>query len=328
MKAVWFNQTGDARQVLQTGELEVPEPGSGEVLVRLHVSAVNPSDVKKRAGLQPPGFHDGFVIPHSDGAGVIESVGSGVSSERLGARVFVYQAQFQRHWGTAAQYVVLPDNRAAAIPDNAPFETGACAGIPMMTAHRCVFADGDVKDKTVLVTGASGRVGYYAAQWACLAGATVIATAGSKSRCEQARQTGAQHVLNYRSEDLVSTINDITHGGGVDRVVDVEFGVNIETSSKVLKTGGVVASYSSSKNATPEIPFYPLMFNNITLQLVLVYNMSEAAKLQAAEDIYQALAKQTLSHRIARRYSLEQTADAHIAIEQESLDGCVVINID
>ncbi|MBX2867186.1 MAG: NADPH:quinone reductase [Acidiferrobacterales bacterium] len=325
MRAIWFHESGDADKVMQLGEKTPPAPGPGEVLVRLHASGVNPSDVKKRAGAQPAGFVDGFVIPHSDGAGIVSEVGMGVSGLKVGDRVWVYQAQYQRHWGTAAELVVLPEARVIPLPEQASYAIGACAGIPMMTAHRCVFADGDVAGKTVLVTGASGRVGYYAAQWAKQAGANVIATAGSESRCDQATQTGADHVLNYRETDLVSAIKDITNGIGVDRIVDVEFGRNIETSSQILKTSGVIASYSSSKEMQPTIPFYPLMFNNITMQLVLVYNMPEAAKQAAAEGITQALATDALKHRIAESYALEETARAHQAIETGGLDGCVVV---
>ena len=328
MQAVWFNQSGDASDVLVYGEREMPpQPAAGEVLVRLYASGVNPSDVKKRAGLQPAGFVDEFVIPHSDGAGVIEAVGNGVARDRVGERVFVYQAQYQRHWGTCAQYVTVPQSLAAPLPENAGFDVGACAGIPMMTAHRCVFADGDVAGKHVLVTGASGRVGFYAVQWALQAGANVIATAGSEDRCEQARSSGLQNIINYRQDGLVDAIMDASNGEGIDRIIDVEFGVNIQTSVSVLKTGGVIASYSSSKSMTPEIPFYPLMFNNISLQLVLVYNMSEEAKIAATKAVYAALSRDALVHRIAQRFPLEQTSDAHLAIEAGGLDGCVVVEI-
>jgi len=328
MKAIWFNETGDAEQVLKYGEMDVPQPGPGEVLVRIHASGVNPSDVKKRAGLQPPGFEDGFVIPHSDGAGIIEAVGEGVDAARVGQHVFVYQAQYQRHWGTAAEYLVIDDARAAKMPENTGFDIGACAGIPMMTAHRCVFASGPVEGQTVLVTGASGRVGFYAAQWARHGGARVIATAGGDARCEQAEKTGAHHVLNYRQDDLVGAIKSVAGDVGVDRIVDVEFGLNIETSSQVLNTNGVIASYSSSMAMTPEIPFYPLMFNNITMQLVLVYNMPEPAKQAAAAAIYESLNNDRLIHRIAAKYPLVEAAAAHRAIEQGGLDGCVIVELD
>ncbi len=327
MKAIWFHETGPAREVLQCGERQKPIPGPGEVLVRLYVSGVNPSDVKKRAGAQPPGFQDGFVIPHSDGAGVIEAIGPEVPGISVGSRVWVYQAQYQRNWGTAAEYVTLPYSRAIPLPEQASFAIGACAGIPMMTAHRCVFADGDVAGKIVLITGASGRVGFYAAQWAKRAGAIVIATAGSSHRLAEAARTGADHTLDYTREDLVEAIGDLTHGQGVDRIVDVEMGQNIETSAEILRVGGVVAAYSSSRNMNPVIPFYPLMFKNITLQMVLVYNMPEPAKQAAAQAISQALSEGVLVHRIARQFPLEDTAAAHEAIERGGLDGCVVVDV-
>lgn len=327
MKAIYFEQTGDAGKVLVYGERETPRPGSGEVAVRLHASAVNPSDVKKRAGAQDPGFEHGYVIPHSDGAGIIEAVGDGVPTQRIGERVWVYQAQFQRHLGTAAELICVPDERAAGLPANASFEIGACIGIPVMTAHRCVHLAGGVRGQTVLVTGVSGRVGYYAAQWAKLAGARVVGTAGSKSRCQAGAETGANLVLNYHDGNLVEAVMDFTGGAGVDRIIDVEMGVNINDSAAMLKVGGIIASYSSSKASEPVIPFYPLMFKNISLHLVLVYNMPEAAKQQAVRDIQDALENGQLKHRIAQTFELADTAAAHQLIESGSADGCVVVRI-
>ncbi len=328
MKAVWFEEPGIAGEILKVGERPRKDPGEGEVLVRLYASAVNPSDVKKRAGAQPPGFEEGYVIPHSDGAGVIESVGPGISVDRIGQRVWVYQAQFGRNCGTAAQYVSLPAALAAALPENTGFDVGACMGIPAMTAHRCVFGAGDPSGKTVLVTGASGRVGFYVAQWAKLAGARVIGTAGSDERCAVAAQTGADEILNYRSEDLVKRIEDITGGAGVDHIVDVEFGINAAVSAAVLKNCGTISTYSSSLAPQPVIPFYQMMFKNITLNMVLVYNMPDEAKQRAVDDIYEALENNRLKHRIAETWSLEQTAKAHESIEAGGRDGCVVVTID
>lgn len=327
MQAVWYEQQGSASQVLKFGEREQPVVGNGDVLVRLHSSAVNPSDVKKRAGGQAIDFPAGFIIPHSDGAGVIEAVGSGVSENRIGQRVWIYRAQFERQLGTAAEYVAVPSITAPALPDNIGFDVGACLGIPLMTAHRAVFIQGDVDRQTILVTGASGRVGYYAAQLAKHAGARVIATAGSDARCQMARQTGADEVLNYRSDDLVAAIAELTDGNGVDRIVDVEFGVNAETSAAVLKNGGTISTYSSSLAPQPTIPFYPMMFKNISVNLILVYNMPETAQQQAILDINRALANDQLHHRIAESWSLEETVKAHESIEQGGKDGCVVIDI-
>ena len=327
MKAVWYEKQGEARDVLQYGDRAMPEPERGEVRVRLYTSAVNPSDVKKRAGAQPAGFENGFVIPHSDGAGVIDAVGEGVPEQQCGQRVWVYQAQFARNCGTAAQYVTLPSAMAPALPDNAGFDVGACIGIPIMTAHRCVHNVGNLSGKYVLVTGASGRVGYYAAQWAKLAGAYVIATAGSNARCRIAGQTGADTVLNYRQDNLIDEINRVTGGAGVDHIVDVEFGVNVKTSAALLNNNGSISTYSSSLAPEPVIPFYPLMFKNISLNMVLVYNMPEQAKQQAIDDIYHTLEQGLLRHRIAETWSLGEIASAHESIEKGGLDGCVIINV-
>ena len=327
MQAVWYERQGAANQVLKFGDRELPVVGDGDVLVRLHSSAVNPSDIKKRSGGQAVEFPAGFIIPHSDGAGVIEAVGSGISENRLGQRVWIYRAQFERHMGTAAEYVAVPSITAPALPDNTGFDVGACLGIPLMTAHRAVFIQGDVCRLNILVTGASGRVGYYAAQLAKAAGARVIATAGSDARCQVARQTGADEVLNYRSDDLVSAIAEFTEGKGVDRIVEVEFGVNAATSAAVLKNGGIISTYSSSLAPQPTIPFYPMMFKNISINLILVYNMPETAKQQAILDINRALAKDQLRHRIAQSWSLKETVKAHESIEQGGKDGCVVIDI-
>ena len=192
MKAAWFEKFGSANEALIVGDLPKPEAGPGEVLVRLHTTGVNPSDVKKRAGAFPTLLDGGLVIPHSDGAGVIEAVGEGVDQTRIGERVFVYQAQYGRRLGSAADYVAIDSIRAPALPDECSFDVGACIGIPIMTAHRCVYADGEVVGKTILVTGGAGRVGYYAIQWAKLGGATVIATASNAadkelSACSLAR---------------------------------------------------------------------------------------------------------------------------------------------
>jgi NADPH2:quinone reductase len=197
-----------------------------------------------------------------------------------------------------------------------------------MTAHRCVYNCGDPSGKTILITGGSGRVGYYAAQFARLGGARVITTAGSDERCAIAAQTGADQVLNYRSGNLVEDITRIAGENGVDHIVDVEFGVNADVSATVLKNCGTISTYSSSLSPTPEIPFYPMMFKNVSLNMVLVYNMPDEAKRHAIEDIFRALEQDQLTHRIAETWSLEDTTKAHESIEEGSRDGCVVINIE
>ncbi|MEH6468495.1 MAG: NADPH:quinone reductase [Porticoccus sp.] len=328
MKAAIFDALGAAGDVLNITDIKKPVPAHGEVLVRIHCSAVNPSDVKKRAGPSPGLLDGGFIVPHSDGAGVIEAVGRGVPASRIGERVWVYQAQYARRFGTAAEYLALPSGRAVKLPDGVGFDVGACMGIPAMTAHRCVFADGPVDGQTVLVTGGAGRVGHYAIQWAKQAGAQVIATASSSQAEEHCIVAGADAVCPHSGDEFVRVISEMTDGRGVDRVVDGEFGANLPGLLEVMSTGGVIATYSSMLVPEPSLPFRQMMFMDLTLRLVLVYAMPESAKLDAIEDITDCLDKGLLQHRIAHRLPLEQIATAHQLIEQSGFYGAVVVDIE
>jgi NADPH2:quinone reductase len=327
MRAAWFESFGSAKDVLQIGDIASPTAGPGEVLVRVHTSGVNPSDVKKRAGSFPGLLDDGFVIPNSDGAGVIEAVGEGVDANRIGERVWLYQAQFARRFGTAAEYVAIDSRRAPTLPDNVSFEIGACLGIPVMTAHRAVFADGDVAGQTVLVTGGAGRVGYYAIQWAAKAGATVIATASNEADRTTCTDAGAHHVVNHRDDDFLAQILAASDGALIDRVVDVEFGANLPTTVEVLKVGGVIATYSSMQDPQPKLPFFQMMYKDLTIRTIIVYAMPEAAKNQAIEDINKALSIDALQHRIAANLSLDEIVKSNEVIEQGSIRGAVILTI-
>jgi NADPH:quinone reductase-like Zn-dependent oxidoreductase len=328
MRAAWFESFGSARDVLKVGEQETPVAGTGEVLVRLATSGVNPSDVKKRAGSFPNLLDGGFVIPNSDGAGVIEAVGEGVEEGRIGERVWIYQAQYGRRFGTAAEHVAIDASRAPKLPDAASFEVGACLGIPVMTAHRCVFADGDVAGQTILVTGGAGRVGHYAVQWASQAGAIVIATASNDEDRATCVAAGAHHVVNHRGDDVVAEIMAATGGDLVDRIVDVEFGANLATSIEVLRIGGTIATYSSTQVAEPKLPFYLMMYKDITIRCVIVYAMPEAAKEHAIADIDKALSAGALQHRIAHTLPLAEIARSNELVEQGTIRGAVVLTID
>ncbi len=328
MRAAWFESFGSARDVLQVGDKETPTPGTGEVLVRLATSGVNPSDVKKRAGSFPDLLDGGYVIPNSDGAGVIEAVGEGVDAARVGDRVWLYQAQFARRFGTAAEYVAIDSSRAPVLPDAAGFEVGACLGIPVMTAHRCVFADGDVTGQTVLVTGGAGRVGHYAVQWASQAGATVIATASNDEDKAVCQAAGAAHVVNHRGDDVIGAIMAASNGQPVDRVVDVEFGGNLPVTTEVLRVGGTIATYASTAVPEPKLPFFQMMYKDVTIRMVIVYAMPEAAKQHAIADIETALAANRLEHRIAHTLPLDEIARSNELVEQGSIRGAVVLTID
>lgn len=327
MMAAWFEKFGPANEVIQVGEFEKPAPGHGEVLIQMKTSGVNPSDTKKRDGAFPDLLDRGAVIPNSDGAGIIEAVGAGVSHARIGQRVWVYQAQFGRLHGTAAEYLAIDSHRAVTLPDNIGFEVGACLGIPAMTAHRCVFADGPVKDQTILVTGGAGRVGYYAIQWAKLGGATVITTASDDKSRQDCLAAGADYLVNHKDSDWHEQILEIADGNKVDRVIDVEFGGNLPKVLEIIKVGGVIASYSSTVVPEPALPFKRMMFMDLTLRMVIVYAMPEEAKLAAIKDIIKALEKDQLLHRVTARYPLSQFAEASNKIEKGGFGGCVVVDI-
>ena len=328
MRAAWFESFGPAKDVLQVGELDTPIVGPGEVLVRMHTSGVNPSDVKKRAGSFPTLLDGGLVIPNSDGAGVIQAVGDGIDAGRVGERVWLYQAQFARRFGTAAEYVAIDSSRAPKLPNNVNLEVGACLGIPAMTAHRTVFADGDVAGQTILITGGAGRVGHYAIQWASQAGATVIATASNDSDKTACEGAGAQHVIDHRGNEVVAAIMAATGGDLIDRVVDVEFGANLPISVEVLKVGGVIATYSSTQVPEPRLPFLQMMYKDLTIRTIIVYAMPESAKQHAIADIDTALSDESLQHRIAETIRLEDIARSNEIIEQGSIRGAVILTID
>ena len=328
MKAAWFEEFGAAADVLRVGELPRLEPATDQVVVRLHTSGVNPSDVKKRAGAFQNLLDEGPVVPHSDGAGVIESVGEGVPENRIGERVWVYQAQFERRFGTAAQFVCINRKRAIPLPRNASFEVGACLGIPAMTAHRCVFADGPVDNKTVLVTGGAGRVGHYAIQWAKQAGARVFATASSDADAEACREAGATAVANHHDDQWSAEILAANGGKKLHRVIDVEFGANLEQVLGLIRTGGKIATYSSTVVPQPTLPFLRMMYLDLTLRTVIVYAMPEQAKFEAIADLDRYLRDERLIHRVAHVLPLDDVARSHELIEQGGFRGCVVVNTE
>jgi NADPH:quinone reductase-like Zn-dependent oxidoreductase len=327
MQAAWFEAFGPARQVLVVGEQPRPQPARGEVLVRLSTSGVNPSDVKKRAGSFPNLLDGGLVIPNSDGAGVIEAVGEGVSAGRVDERVWVYQAQHGRRFGTAAAYVALDGSRAVPLDGNTSFEIGACLGVPAMTAHRCVFADGPVQGQVLLITGGAGRVGFYAIQWAHAAGATVIASASNPADEQLCRSAGARHVVNHREPGWGERVKALNDGKPVDRVIDVEFGANLPEVLQCIRTGGTIATYSSTQVREPSIPFARMMYLDLTLRLVIVYSMPETAKQHAVKDLSRALAEGTLKHRVAHVLPLAEIARANELIEKGGFGGCVVVSV-
>lgn len=330
MQAAYYERKGPARDVFIVGELPDPQPGPGEVRVRVVVSGVNPSDIKNRSGWG--GYSDmpyPMIVPHNDGAGVIDAVGAGVPESRLNERVWLYEAQRDgRAFGTAAQFVVLPQSRAVPLPDEAGFELGACLGVPAMTAHRCLFANGGIQGRTVLIQGGGGAVGHAAIQLARWAGAFVITTVSQPAQAQAAQDAGAHVVIDRKREDVVARVREVTAGRGVDRVVEVAFEANLDTDLQLLKVGGVISTYATgSADAAPRIPFYRLTLQAITVNFVFVYVMPDDARAAAMHDVNAAIAAGALRPFIGRRFPLSEIADAHELQDAGEVVGNIVIDV-
>lgn len=327
MRAAFYRKVGPANQVLQLGELPDPEPGAGEVRVRVHASGVNPSDVKTRAGA--PGRVAGFptIIPHSDGAGVIDRVGQGIPSSRLGERVWTWNAQWRRPFGTAAEYVVLPAEQAVRLPDAIGFEVGACLGIPALSAHFAVNVDGPVEGKIVLISGGAGAVGHYAIQLAKAAGAHVITTVSSRQKAEEARAAGADHIVNYKVEDVIARIMEISGGSGVDRIIEVDLAANMPIAEACLKYGGTVLVYGSASDMNAPVPVLQLGKQGVILRFMSIYTIPMADRRKGIRELSALLEANRLVHRIGARFSLEQIVKAHESVETGRLLGNVVVDV-
>lgn len=325
MKAAYYEQLGNAKDVLKIGEIDVPELGANDVLVKVRASGINPSDVKQRSGWGGLTMRHARVIPHNDGAGTIEAVGKDVLPSRIGERVWIYEATLPGPFGTAAEYVVVPSEQAVFLPGNTDFAAGACLGVPAMTAHHCVFKDGAVAGKIVLVAGGAGAVGNYAIQLAKWGGATVISTVSSAEKAEIAKTAGADYIVNYKAEDVVARIKEIAGGKGVDRIIEVDFAGNLEINLKAIARNGTIATYASDSDVTPQIPLYSLIYKNLTVDYVLVYAMDKAAHQQAAADITTCLKAGVLRHAIAQRFGLDEIAAAHELQESGRAIGNLVL---
>jgi NADPH2:quinone reductase len=324
MRAIWYTRTGPAAEVLQSGERPLPEPAAGEVRVRLAASGVNPADTYRRAGTSYANEWP-LIIPNSDGAGVVEALGAGADPALLGRRVWLYNAQRGRPFGTAAEATCVPVESVHALPDGVSFEVGACLGIPAMTAHRCLFADGPVEGLRVLVSGGGGAVGNYAVQLARWGGAAWVgATASGGWKSEDASAAGAEAVFDYRTPDCAERI--IAATGGVDRIVEVDVGGNVALWSAVVALNGSVIGYASRGGATPPIPVSgTLMRRNVNLRGVVLNSAPAAARRQAMVDITRWLREGERLHRIAATFPLAQTAAAHAAVEAGTKRGTVVV---
>jgi NADPH2:quinone reductase len=323
MRAASYESNGPARAVLRVGEVETPQPGRGEVRVRLLASGVNPSDVKSRAGLTRK-IAFPRVIPHSDGAGEIDRVGEGVPAARLGERVWVWNGQWRRASGTAAEHIVLPAEQAVRLPDNVSPEAGACLGIPAYTAWQAAELAGCGEGTTVLVAAGAGAVGHYAIQFAKKRKASVVTTVSSPAKAALAREAGADHVIDYKREDVGERVMAITGKRGVDAVIEMDLAVNARLLPGVLAPFGVVAVYGGSATE-PAIPFPFLLQNSITLKFFLVYMMPQELRARATADITRMLEQGSLIHNVAQTFELGEIVAAHEAVESGKAMGNIVV---
>jgi NADPH2:quinone reductase len=321
MRAARYATSGPRAGEIEIVDLPVPEPREGEVLVRVRFSGVNPTDWKSRVGggLTTGGLDE--IVPNQDGAGEIERVGPAVDAGRVGERVWLYECQWQRAHGSAAQWIALPERQAVRLPDAISHEHGAGIGIPAMTAHRTLFAHGPLDGARVLVQGGAGAVGHAAIQLAVRGGARVAATVSSEEKAQLARDAGAELVVNYREEDVVETVRA---WGPVDRVVEVAIAANLETDGAVLAPSGAIASYGAPDGPLP--PNRDLIVKNASIHLVLVYTMPDEAKRRAVVDITSALEEGALRPLPIARYALEETQAAHEAVEGGFV-GKVIIDV-
>ena len=335
MRAIAYDRPG-APDVLQLTDHPVPEPGDGEVRVRLALAGVNPTDWKSRSKAQPG--PEGQV-PGQDGAGTVEAVGAGVDAARVGERVWVWEAAYGRPHGTAAECTVVPAAHAVPLPEGAPFELGAALGIPFLTAHRCLtvaetgpdrLAPGALAGRTVLVQGGAGAVGHAAIQLARWAGATVISTVSSPEKAALATAAGAQHVVDYRREDVVAEVQRIAPNG-VDAIVEVAATANAAADAQVLAPFGAVAVYADDSGPEVSLPVRPQMVLTARWQFVLVYTVPPRAKELAVEAVAAAVADGAV--RVGEDaglplhvFPLDRVADAHQAV-QDGVVGKVLVDV-
>lgn len=328
MKAIQFSKAGSAREVLSKTEIDAVDPAPSEVRVRVAYSTVNPTDAKRRSsGRELPNFST--IVSGNDGSGVIEAVGTNVDPRRIGEKVWIFGAQAGRPMGTAAEFCTLPGWMAPALPKGVSLLEGACLGVPAVTAHYSVYSDGPVEGKWVLVSGGAGRVGHYAVQMAKIAGARVIASAGSTDNVAHAKALGADHAINYRNEDVIARIAEITGGTGVNHVSEVAFGPNVKLFPAIMAQNGVVTSYSSDPVLNPALPFNEFMFKNITVRPFTIYALTEEVKRETFAAINTMLAKGLLKHRVAMThpFTLDGVVAAHEAIEANASAGVCAIKI-
>ena len=315
MRAAIYTSKGPAAEVLRIVDRPLPEPGAGEVRVRVAFSGVNPSDVKSRSGLaaRAGGFPE--VTPHSDGAGTIDKLGDGVDAALMGRRVWIFNGQWERPYGTAAEYIVLPASQVVPLPDNISFEVGASIAIPLMTAMHAVQACGSLLGKTVLVPGAAGSVGFYITQLLSAAGARAIGIVSSEEKAKLARSIGASDTINYKTESLTDRVQALTNGVGADAIIDVDAATHAPHYGSLLRFGGQAVVYGTNQPPVT-MPFGPMILGFIRVYFFIVYKLPPHLMSEVLEGVNAVLSRPDFRHPSTAIYPLADIAAAHEQVER------------
>ena len=328
MRASWYEKTGPALDVLQIGEMATPDVSDNEVRIKIFASGVNPADVKLRSGHSSYGYNFDRVIPNSDGAGIIEKVGPGVSKNFIGKRVWLFNGQrLGRAFGTAAEYICINVNYVTELPEHVSFDEGATLGIPGLTAYHSVFADGSVNGKTILVTGGAGAVGFYATSLASWGGAKVLCTVSSDQKAKRALLAGAENVINYKTEDVEERVNAYTKGKGIDRLITVDFGGDLPWMTSIMQQNSCVSAYASDSERMPTLDFFSFMRKNIQIRPFILNSLPQQVLNSARSGVNRWLVEKPNSLRpIAKKFSLEDIMKAHELVESSTKFGTVIVN--
>lgn len=328
MRAAYYSKSGPAHKVIQFGEFDTPRPGPDEVLVRVNISGVNPSDIKSRTtsfarvkDLLP-------LIPHTDGAGIVEEVGSNVQSLKSGDRVWIGFAMWRGSNGTCAEYVSVPENFVFRLPDNTSFQIGACAGVPVLTAMHALSIGPEVNEKSVLITGGATAVGNYAIQFAKRSGARVLTTVGDTSKAETASSAGADETILYKQENLVERINQLTDGQGVDYLVDMDMSYYAPLYPSIVAQNGFIVVYGSNYHTTDGVQTHAFFMKGLTLKGFLLWNLPDELVRRLGESTTSLFTENTLKHNIGAIYPFLESAEAQDVVEHGKVSGNVVIQIE
>ena len=333
MKAAYYEKTGRAKDVLKIGNFDSPKLGSNEVLILLKYSGINPSDVKKRMGWQNKKMDFPLIIPHSDGSGEIIDVGKNLSKEYIGKKVWIWTAQggyndIGRAFGTAAEFITVPLDKFYELPRNLSFAEGACLGVPAMTAYDAVFFNSEIENKTILVQGAGGVVGHFAVQFVKVSGGNVIASVGSKKREKHAKDAGAKYIFNRHDNNFINNILDATNGKGVDQIIEIDFGKNIDIITKVLKPNGLISSYSSTGNPNPIFPYYKFASKGCKISIIQSFNFSKKTRENCCKFIEKISDTNNIKVPIGKILPLDDIISAHELVENQETIGNVVLEIN